>query len=433
MKQSSLFFITNTLIVFSLTSCAPISTQITPIHTNTSVANNHPEATNTSISTIAPTLTATSIPAATVEIKCPSLNPDIQFNYSEDPTKLEALILNYLNEGGDPEKIALALLPQTLPNFHIAAADINGDSLPEVIVSTQLLFEKKADSKPTIRIYQCKQNEYTLARSFKLDLVDGYDFEYVTDIFPNEPLFMIIRVPHIAGWGEDFYAVGWRNSEWQLIYLGTGLVGSDVAFFDQNGDGIKEFYMKTGRSSKGADREIVDIYSWNGKEFILIDEKLPPGNDRIHYLEDAESVRKQGNPLLAVTYYEIAARDSSLNSFWTDYEWEYKQTRLAKPYQQAFAFFRIVATWLYLGRPDIASQYIQEMSDAFPQGKPGNEFVQAAQELSDGYKKDPDFFTSCAKAVNFLDEHYPDIVRHHLNWGSVDSMYYATDDICEFK
>ena len=74
------------------------------------------------------------------------------------------------------------------------------------------------------------------------------------------------------------------------------------------------------------------------------------------------------------------------------------------------------------------------MSEAFPKGKPGNEFVLAAQALSDWYEKEPDFSKSCSQAVNLLDTEDSDIVPNHLgDWGVANPMYFATSDICKFE
>ena len=259
----------------------------------------------------------------------------------------------------------------------------------------------------------------------------------VTKLFPAEPPYVIIRASRMAGWGQDFLAVGWHNSEWQIINLATGMTFSEIAFFDQNADGIKEVLIQTKTAATpggGISRIIIDTYSWNGKEFNYLGSAMPPDPNRVHYIQDAESAWKNGNPLLAVSYYEIAAQNSVLDSYWTSYEIINKQTALAKPYQRAFAFFRIIAIWLYLDRPEVASEYIQDMKDAFPHGKHGNAFVLAAQEMFSSYEKDVLFSPACAKAVNLLDAQFPDIVKNHLgDWGVANPMYFTTSDICKFE
>ena len=423
MKHNHIQFLAVGSILVILSACAPAQVQVLSTQTNTAAIE----------PTIAPARVTTILATSTAELMCPEINTDIQFNLTRESKEFEASILDYLNRGGDPIKLQSKSAPPEVPPFYSVSADLDGDSLTEVVVSMPYSLENPA----TIRIYHCGQNEYQLVKSFtRQDMALGVT-EFVTNIFPSEPSFLIIRALHITGWGQDFFAVGWHNSEWRLISLGTGFHPSEIAFFDQNMDGIKEVFLKTTTAATpggGRSRPIIDVFSWNGKGFMLVSSVMPPGSDRVHYLQDAESAWEDGNPLLAISYYEIAARDSSLSSYWTTYELGTSQTALAAPYQQAFAFFRIIATWFYLDRPDLASEYIQEMSEAFPKGEPGNEFVLAAQAISDSYEKEPDFTNSCAQAVNLLNTEYPDVVRNHLgDWGVANPVYSATSDICEFK
>jgi hypothetical protein len=412
-----------------LSACAPA----TPVQTNILPTKIVTASTKAVEPTIAPISTATSIPTAIIELSCPKVDSNIEFDLPLNAQDLESSILNYLNLGGDPKKIEAVASSQELPPFHTAYADIDDDLLPEIVMSTLDLFEKPA----TIRIFHCEQNIYRLVKSFAPHNMGNGITELVTKIFSSEPPFVIIRAPRSAGWGQDFLAVGWHNSEWQIINLATGTTPSEIALIDQNGDGIKEVFLETrtaATSGGGVSRVVIDTYSWNGKEFAYDSSAMPPGNDRVHYLDDAESAWKQGNPLLAIAYYEIAAKDSNLSSYPTTYELINKQTELAKPYQQAFAYFRIVAIWFYLDRPEVAFQYIQEMSETFPNGKSGNEFVLAAQELAKAHETDSNFAASCAKAVNLLDTQYPDIVKNHLgDWGVANPMYSSTSDICKLE
>jgi hypothetical protein len=429
MKHSRTQYLAIPVLLILWSACAPTQVQVLPTQTNTALA----KATSPVALSTDPTQPATNLPTATPELLCPSINSDIPFNLPMESSEFEVFILNYLNEGGDPAKIEVTDSKSETRTLYALSANIDGDLLPEVAVSIGDIL-----GGPTIvRLYHCEQNNYQLVKSFTLDRISSGIPEFATKIFDSEPPFMIVRAWPTLGWSQDFLAIGWHNSEWQIIYLATGTTPSEVALFDQDKDGIKEVFVKTKTAATpggGISRVLIDISSWNGKEFKSTSDALPPGPDRVHYLQDAEDAWKQGNPLLAVAYYEVAARDPNLSSYWTPYEWEHKQTQLAKPYQQAFAYFRIVAIWLYLDRPEVASEYIQEMSETFPKGKSGNEFVQAAQVLSNWYEKESDFSKSCEQAVNLLDSQYPDIIPNHLgDWGVANPMYFATSDVCKLE
>jgi hypothetical protein len=152
------------LLIVLLSACAPA--QVTPVQTNTISTTIVPKPTNTAKPTTqpinTPTSTATSVPAATIELACPRLDSNMQFELPVDSKDFETAILNYLNQGGDPEKLETVISAEKLPPFDIAYADIDADSFPEIVTGTLGLFEKPA----TIRIFHCKQNVYSLAKSF---------------------------------------------------------------------------------------------------------------------------------------------------------------------------------------------------------------------------------------------------------------------------
>jgi hypothetical protein len=194
----------NTIISSFILLSACTSAQITPVQTDTIATVNIAQATSTVEPTIVSILNATNIPAATADAICPKVNSNIQFNLPADSSEFGVSILKYLNEGGDPTKIQPTTTPPDVPSFYSVAADIDGDSLLEIVVSTRDLFEKPA----TIRVYHCGQNDYYLAKSFTPQNMGFGIIELVTEIFQSEPSFVIIRALCISGWGQDFFCSG---------------------------------------------------------------------------------------------------------------------------------------------------------------------------------------------------------------------------------
>ena len=281
MKHSSIQFLAIVPILILLSACAGAQVQVLPTQTNTAVI----EATSTLESNIALTQITTSIPTATAELTCPKLNTDIQFNLPQESSEFEASILSYLNEGGDPAKIESIANASEMQPFFALSADIDSDLLREVVIGTRDLFEDPV----TIRIYHCEQNNYESVKSFTPDGISFGIPEFATKIFDSGPPFAIVRAGRILGWGQDFLAIGWHNSEWQIINLATGTTISEIALSDQNADGTKEVFIKTKTAATpggGISRVIVQSYSWDGQEFVPTSSAMPPGNDRVHYLDD---------------------------------------------------------------------------------------------------------------------------------------------------
>lgn len=96
-----------------LSACAPAQVPVLPTQTNIVFA----EVTITLEPNITPTQTTANIPTAILELSCPKINPDIQLNLPDEPDEIEASILNYLNEGGDPAKIESVASALDMPPF----------------------------------------------------------------------------------------------------------------------------------------------------------------------------------------------------------------------------------------------------------------------------------------------------------------------------
>lgn len=428
--QPVIFFLLMSMV--ALTACAPGQNIPTALATAT-VTQAIPTKTNP------PEVTATLTP--TPERRCPALTGGAELKGYSDLVELDASVLDYVNHGGDPASLKSLLVSTDKLKVSVAVADLDGDVQEEIIVSGSLTIINEDFSMGQtyiINIYQCGANAYRLAQSFPLSRYDiTVDILFVDQIFINESPLVVVEFTPLSGWGRPYNAIGWREGQWEMINLGYGFEGSDIMLYDQNNDGIKEVLIYTTNTvslSGGASRYTIDVYAWNGKEFQYDHSDFPPGNDRVHYLGDAAEASKKGNLMMAIAYYEIAARDSNLPSYFTTYEFTENQTQLAEPYQKAFAFFRMVVIWLSQNRADMADEVIQEMSESFPDGTPGSEFVAAAKEFAAQYAVTHKAVTSCLEAVKILNTDYPNVLKGHIgDWGSANVAYSSTSEFCKLN
>jgi hypothetical protein len=418
--------------ILVLSACGPV----TPIPSAT--ATRHVQATSTEApsSTPSPTATNTPIPTATPVRSCPTLNQTVQFSFSEDFAPFETSMLEYLNAGGDPDQLKALLEKKGNFDFSIGAGDITGDDQPEVVVITDSFFEGNSQQgQAQLRIYQCAQNSYEMVKALALGDDRGGGWVEMTErVFAKENPYIILHLFSIRGWGSNYVALNWHDGDWQMISLGGGFF-PEIAFMDQDHDGIKEVFIRSDTSTPpggGVGRYVIDTYQWDGKKFKSTHSEFPPALDRIHYIEDAQDAWEKGNPFMAISYYEIAARNTWVSSYPTPYEIINRQSHLAGVYQRAFSYFRIVAIWLSLGRPENALEYRDRMSDVFPAKKPGNEFVLAVDEMIKAYPE-LKYPKACHAAAQFLDEKYPGLFTNHLgDWGALNITYSKTLDMCAF-
>jgi hypothetical protein len=396
----------------------------TPVYTPSPFVENSTAEVHSQTPTIAPTFVSS--PTPTQEIKlCPSVNTDIEFPVLEGSEIIETTILKYLNAGGDPEKIISTMSLLEEPPFFLLTSDLNGDKLSEVVLSTK----DKAKDEDTISILQCTHAGYEIVKNFVLDDVYSADYMYSDQIFRDGPPLLIWYRNSIYPF-DTYNAIGWHDSNWEMIELGGGISPS-IILFDQNIDGIKEVFIRSGFTPYDQFNEVdIDVFSWNGFIFGYDGNEHFPGNSRIEYIFLADRKWIEGNPSLAITYYEAAAYSKTLIGFPSYNEISTHQTHLSDSYQQSFAYFRLIASWIYLNRPEMAGSYLQDMQDDFPSGKPGNEFTLAANELIISYEKTSSYQESCSEAVKFLDRQYPDIITNHLVFPRLGSSYIETSDIC---
>ena len=157
-----------------------------------------------------------------------------------------------------------------------------------------------------VSIFHCGTYDYRLADSQILGDIGFADIQFSNRLFNNMSPFLIIRGISNTGWREYYYAIGWNGTEWQEIDLGVGSF-SDIALFDHNGDGTKEVFILSDEDG----RNYVDTYEWNGTKYTTVSSVALPGSTRLEYFHDAENALSEGNPLLAIANYEIAARNDS--------------------------------------------------------------------------------------------------------------------------
>ncbi len=462
-RKYQLFYIVLTFSSFLLSSCSSL-TRITPPASPKSITNSTPITTTAHFETLSsprsnstlipsplsihptplsesvtPTQSKTPRPTQTptptsVSI-CPKADPALLFELPKNPSDLETSIMGYLSNGGELNNIKSlmesyeASPPSIFPIISVISEDLDMDSIKEIVISTHI----SPSHTSTISIFHCGHYNYYLMHSiiYSLDEAMFVDILLADRIFANKAPFLIIRENSPYGWAEIYRAIGWTGSEWRTIDLGSA-TSSEIALFDKYGGGIKEVFIRTNLGSRMMIEEYK--YDWNSSQYKLVSTSFTPGNSRLDYFQYAETALSEGNPMLAISYYEIAARNEYFASYPSDTEMVNNMEEFAKPYQQSFAYFRLVALWYYLGRPDLAHHDLQEMTDNFPQKTPGNEFVLAATELASMYDKGSSFLDSCLKAVSFLDERFPNVVTDHLGgWMHVDFFIIQTSDICKVK
>lgn len=386
-----------------------------------------------------PTMTGVSspIPSPTVEPtpqqSCPREQTGSAVDFVSTVQRLDQDVIEYLNAGGETNRL-VEILP-LIEELHAAAVveDLDSDGLSEVMIT----YANLQESQVWVDVLHCAVDEFVKVAEFEYGEVWFASFEFVSPLRDGGQPFVVSRMPRIRGWVDDYSALGWDGTSWQSVALSSGLGPSQISLYDQNGDGVREVQLRAMTSvtpGGGLGRVEVSTWAWNGTAYAYSSSHYLPGTDRVHYIADAERAWIDGNPLLAVAYYEVAARSDDLTAYPTGLEMMSGQSEAADAYQRAFSLYRIIATWTYQNRLDDARVYFEELKETFLAGGAGSEFISAADILMSEAQSGAPYARACSKSASALDQSTPELVRTHLgDWGVSNPMYFRTTDVCDFN
>lgn len=404
-------------------------TSKTPTIVVTSIAS--PVAVSTLIVDSSPTPSPTVKP--TPQQSCPREQTGGAFDYASSVQRLDQDVIEYLNAGGEINRLVEALPLIEGLNAAAVVEDLDGDGLSEVLIT----YTDSQESQAWVDVLHCAVGEFVKVAEFEYGEAWFASFEFVSPLRDNGHPFVVSRVPRTRGWVDDYIALGWDGTSWKSVALSSGLGPSQISLYDQNGDGVREVQLSAMTSvtpGGGLGRVEVSTWAWNGTAYAYSSSRYLPGTDRVHYIADAERAWIDGNPLLAVTYYEVAARSDDLSAYPTGLEMISGQTEVAEAYQRAFSLYRIIATWTYQNRLDDARVYFEELKEKYPDGEAGSEFIAAADILMSEAQTGAPYARACSKSASALDQSTPKLVPTHLgDWGVANPMYFRTTDVCDFN
>lgn len=364
---------------------------------------------------------------------CPKKKGGVAIGELSGVRRVEQVTMDYLNAGGETSRLIEALKSVQALNADAVVEDLDNDGLSEVVIA----YSDSEESQAWVDVLHCEVGEYARAAEFEYEEVWFASLEFVSSLRDDSNLFVVSRVPRIRGWVDDYVAIGWDGTSWASVPLSSGLGPSQISLFDQNGDGVREIQLKAMTSvtpGGGLGRIEVSTWAWNGTEYVYSSSQYLPGTNRVHYIADAEQAWANRNPLLAVAYYEIAARSDDLGAYPTGLERISNQSEAADAYQRAFSLYRIVATWTYQGRLSEAQVYLEELESRYPDGKVGSEFVASARILIGEVQSGTPYARACLRSADELDQSIPKLVPTHLgDWGVANPMYSRTTDVCDFN
>lgn len=408
---------------------APPPSRTPPPPTNSPAPSDTPRPTPAATFTLRPT--ETDIPTRT-PAPCPPPAAEVAVPPIGDVLDYGEALLGYLGAGGSIERVAesaveLHLLGDLGVQQAYAQPDLDGDGVPEVVISLVQWFEPRAPGKVYAAI--CRNGRYRLAYASSEDTYyTTSQIEAVLDMTGDGLDDLVIRRTGCGAhtcfsWVE---ILAWDGHKLRDLM--------DPAYFDLPSTGIQIFgpmpngsYMivMTGNSvaSVGAGPYHRREVTWelqNGM-FRAVAVRFLPSKYRIHFVHDGDRSFALGNYPLALEYYNRVIHDRTLE----DWPGTGMAPDLAadRPVQlAAYARFRRVLTRLRMDDFESARVHYQDLVASHPQGDPGAGFSRMGQIFWEEYSASRDFDSACAAAQRFA-EAKPAEVLEPLDYGYSNPSY----------
>ncbi len=444
----------------------------TPSLTPTRLPSQTPTMTITPLPTIptfTPTFDVRSIVTATPAPKaeCPKENPEVipDFPYCNEigcsGGPYNEATLDYLNAGGTLDKLEQKRWG--------TIKDLTGDGLKEVALS----------DNGSLFIFGCEDGKYQIF--LKSDGTQNTpDLDYADDINGDGiPELIVSNFER-----HDFHSIQifeWNGFNFTSLILNkivdyqgnminidwVGGTGFNYKISNFNVDGLKEIVAidqipyDSGDLMKGLPwRNRTVTLGWNGKNFIILNSDLGPPQYRFQAIQDADIAASNGNYDKALGLYQTAIFNKTL-------DWWSKQRKvfeayniynlfLARQYQQftptpyptlpavtidpteyprlaAYAYYRMVILHTYLGEMDAAQIQYDTLQSKFPLGDPGHLYVEMATAFWDAYQSSGKMYAGCAAAIQYAAEHLDILTPLGSDYHGWQSHTYVPADVCPFR
>jgi hypothetical protein len=441
----------------STTPTKPLpSTTTTPKPTSTPTAREEPTATfDTGMA-----VTYTPAPAALCPDIDPNLNPDFTELLAEPYPHIEQPILDYLNTGGSKQSVIAALTTPWMTNpeeFYIER-DITGDGVTELIVGFIGFY-----------VFGCSDGEYTTI------------FSRDPEANLQPPRILAVKDLNLNGISEVaiYYgdACGSNSCGGLIVFEWNGEIFTGLFENDPDYDYVEFVYMDAAFTTEFTDidkngtTEIIlhgklpifsiyhdglpwrvkhDTYMWNGASFVLHHREFDDPEFRFQAVQDADLYASYGEFDRALTLYQDAIFSDELE-WWSPDRQRYYQLQLQASYDSfptptpssanpdeyhylaSYARFKIMVLFLIHGWLPEAEIVYDTLQEIYPEGRPGHEFAQMANEFWREFQISNDINKACSQAIGYARENQEILTYLGSDYHGWQSFIYTPDMICQFK
>lgn len=425
------------------------------------------------IPTFTPTFDASTIvtvtPAARAECPevIPDLPPDLNTFFSKKGLRvlMDQPVLDFLNNGGDPQRLITALR-QKYNWFGLNTSiqqDITGDGATELILTDGYI----------VYVFSCKDGNYQtlLSHTDEPAWMQEIQFELMEDMNRNG----IPELIAVTYGGHTYTSINVSLFEWNgqeilpliqgenhkdnqyLPFVNTS-VPAHVVTYDTDGNGTLELVLESDLpipvpalySYLMPWRNEIDIYAWNGSQYILDRIEYSSPEFRFQAIQDADYEVVHGNLNEALAIYQRVIVNDELEAF--SHEILINQivgssaidenlptptpvpSDMAEyPRLAAYAYYRIMLLHIAQGNEAEAGKTYDTLREKFSNDEYGRPYVEMATAFWNTYQSTHKMYDGCAAAIEYAVENPDILIPLGSDYHGSQSHIYVPEDVCPFR
>ncbi|MBI5961119.1 MAG: hypothetical protein HY866_20450 [Chloroflexi bacterium] len=313
-----------------------------------------------------------------------------------------------------------------------ADTDLTGDGVLEVIVTLYNPMTYNAEAllnAGQLLVYGCDGGGYRLLYKTQfnqsLALPELLRVGDMNADVRNELVFFI-ETCGTSGCYKEAKILSWNAIVGAFEELNSGqivAINGRIGIADVENDGILELTAQInppGTSASGPPHSVIDVWDWNGVDYLLAQRQETGSRYRIHALYEADDRFRAGELRPAILDYDALRKDNSLLS-WT-ISGEYEALR-------AYAAFRIVIGYARLNNGR-ANDWLSVLQSENPAGTTGSGFAAMGTAFMDNFRATNDARAACAQAIS-TGATQPNVLSI-LNSYGYNNRSYTLNDLCPF-
>lgn len=383
--------------------------------------------------TLTPVVVSPTIEPTEIDPNCVEPQPG-GFLAGSDFEGYPQAVLDFLNNSGSWQALDTALYDAGVANqpTAVAATDFNGDGKNDIAVS---IFNPESQSIPPegrLMLYMCREGQFEIAYNQPTgEQMGGPHLWYWQDLNDRDGAELVVSDASCGAHTcfEQLQILSWTGNEFENRLQGStrDLPYPDVRITDPDEDGVYQLEVTGagfGSVGAGPQRSETIIWKYNAdtRQWEMAETALGPSNFRIHTLHDADAAAQRGDLEAALVLYERVVTDTSLED-WMDPETE--RANLG-----AYARYKMVAVYTFLGREQFAQAKLAEMREAYPENLAQHGYLEMAEIFRETFATEG-LESACAAVADFASSNPESVLEPlggiHFGYANPD---YAPQDMC---